>query len=224
MGETVQGHAATSVAALGTAAHPDDGAPERELGTGRKLLLSAAAIGVSLAVAVTGTYAAFSASVSRGHTVSTGVPVLAFGATGAPTNRLDIDAVGLSPGDSLYRAFDVTNAGSTVFTSFTLSAVATTSSILDTDTTNGLKVRLERCSVAWTESGSAPRYSYTCSGTRSTVLTSRPAVMTAQPLTGMQAGAQGGTDHLLLTETLPATADNTFQNKTSALTFTVDAA
>ena len=48
--------------------------------------------------------------------------------------------------------------------------------------------------------------------------------MTAVPLGSMQSATPGGTDQLLLTEHLPTTADNTFQNQTSAFTFTVDAA
>ena len=173
-----------------------EGAPQaatadhRESGTGRKLLLSAAALG----------------------------------ATGAVTNRLDVDATGLSPSASVHRTFDVVNSASTTFSTFTLSTTATTSSLLDTDAVDGLQVRLERCTTAWTESGSAPGYTYSCSGTRTQALAFRPVAMTAVPLGSMQSATPGGTDHLLLTEHLPTTADNTFQNQTSAFTFTVDAA
>ena len=85
-------------------------------------------------------------------------------------------------------------------------------------------MRLERCTTAWTESGSAPGYAYSCSGTRTEVLAFRPVAMTAVPLGSMQSAAPGGTDHLMLTERLPTTADNSFQNLTSAITFTVAAA
>lgn len=193
------------------------------LGTRRKLLLSTAAAGAAVAVMVTGTYASFSASASRGHQVTTGVPQLVLGATGAATNRLGVDALNLAPGESVYRSFDVTNGGTSSFATMTLSTEATTSSVLDTDAVNGLQARVERCSAPWTESGTSPALTYTCSGTRSTVVALRPVRMTSVPLTGMASATPDGTDHLLLTEMLPASADNTFVNQMSALTFTVNA-
>lgn len=193
------------------------------LGTRRKLLLSVAAVGTSVAVMATGTYASFSASASRGHQVTTGVPQLVLGATGAVTNRLGIDALNIAPGESFHRAFDVTNQGTTTFATMTLSSDATTSSILDTDAVNGLQARVERCTTPWVESGTSPAFTYTCSGTRSTVVAVRPVRMTSVPLTGLASAAPGGTDHLMLTEMLPATADNTFVNQMSALTFTINA-
>ena len=193
------------------------------LGTRRKLLLSVAAVGTSAAVMAVGTYASFTASASRGHQVTTGVPQLVLGTTGAATNRLGIDALNLAPGESVHRSFDVTNGGSAHFTTVTLSSAATTSSILDTDTVHGLQAQLERCSVPWVESGTSPNFSYTCSGTRTVVVPFRPVTMTAVPLSGMLSVDPGRTDHLMLTEMLPATADNTFVNQMTALTFTINA-
>ena len=193
------------------------------LGTRRKVLLSAAAIGVSATLAVTGTLASFSASVSRGHTLTTGVPTLVLGATGAATNRLGIDATGLAPGNVVYRAFDITNSGTVPFTSYTLSSTATTSSLLDTDLTRGLQARVERCSLPWAESGTSPSFTYTCPGTRTDMVASRPVIMVSVPLAGMSSAAPDGTDHLLLSETLPTGADNSFQNQMTAVTFTFNA-
>ncbi len=178
-------------------------AQDREPSTARKLLLSPAALGASVAVAASGTYAAFSASVDGGHSVSTGVPQLVLGSAGAATNRLGVNATGLAPGESVYRAFDVSNSGTTRFTAFTLSSVAATSSLLDTDPAHGLTVRLQRCSVPWSESGSAPNYTYSCSGLLTEVFAPRPVVMAGQPLSAMASAVPGGTDHLLLTESLP---------------------
>ena len=174
-------------------------------------------------VAVTGTMAGSSTSVSRGHTVATGVPDLLLGATGAATNRLGVDTTGLSPGSSFAKAFDLTNAGSTYFTSYSMTTSFATSSLLDTDAVNGLQVRLERCSDPWVESGTLPAFSYSCPGTRTTVVAYRPIAMSAVPLTGMASVTPGATDHMLLTELLPSTADNSFQNLSTAVTFTFDA-
>jgi spore coat-associated protein N len=60
--------------------------------------------------------------------------------------------------------------------SVTLTNTAATSSPLNTDTTNGLQMVIDKCSVAWTEGGTAPAYTYTCSGTTSSVLASTPVV------------------------------------------------
>lgn len=194
-----------------------------QLGTRRKLLLSVAAIGASVAVMAVGTYASFTASASRGHQVTTGVPQLVLGETGAASNRLGIDALNLAPGETVYRSFDVRNGGTAHFTTVTMSTDVTTSSILDTDTVNGLQARIERCSVPWAESGASPNFSYTCGGTRETLVPFRPVVMSAVPLAGMHVVDPDGVDHLLLTEMLPTTADGAFVNRMTALTFVINA-
>lgn len=197
--------------------------PRAHLGTRRKVALSVATLAVSAAVTVTGTYAAFTASASRGHQVTTGVPLLSFGTVGTSANRLGVDATNLGPGDLVYRAFDLTNSGTTRFTALTVSTDVTTSSLLDTDPVNGLKGQLESCSTAWTESGTSPALTYTCSGTRAPVLAARPVAMSSVPLTALQSLRPGGVDHLLLTETLPVTADNRFINQMTALTYVFNA-
>lgn len=193
------------------------------LSTPRKVGLTALAMVAATAVATHGSDAAFTASVSRGHEIVTGTPALVLGATGAASNRLGIDVTGLIPGASAYRSFDITNTGTQTFSSYTLSTTVTTSSLLNTDATNGIQTLLERCSAAWVESGAAPSFTYTCSGTRTTVIPSSPLMRTNTPVSSMVSAAPGGTDHLLLTETLPSTADNTFQNLTSAVTYTFNA-
>lgn len=190
----------------------------------RKVVMTALVAAASVALATQGSEATFSASVARGHSIVTGTPMLVLGATGAATNRLGIDVTGLSPGVSAYRSFDLTNTGTQSFTSYTLSSAITTSSLLDTDPVNGLQVTLERCSAPWAESGTTPSFTYTCPGTRETVVPSTPIALSNTALPGMVSAGPGGTDHLLLTETLPATANNSFQGLTSAVTFTFNAA
>ena len=98
------------------------------------------------------------------------------------------------------------------------------SSLLDTDATNGLQMLLQRCSVAWTESGSSPNFTYTCSGATTSVLSTRAVIGAGLALTNMTATAVSTTDHLLLSMTLPSTADNTFQGQTSTISFTFNGA
>jgi len=61
---------------------------------------------------------------------------------------------------------------------------ASPSSLLDTDATNGLQLTIQSCPTAWTEAGTSPAYTYTCTGTATTVLPSRPvSIPTGSPVT-----------------------------------------
>lgn len=187
----------------------------------KKLVLSAVLVGAAVAVAGPGAFATFTSSASGGpQTISTGTVTIALGATGGSTNRLTVNASGVAPGDTISRSVDLTNSGSLNLASATLGMTATTSSALDTDATNGLQVTVKSCSVAWTESG--PPYTYTCSGT-TTTLVSTGAVSalktTPASLTPLNALTAGGTDHLEVILTLPSAAPNSFQNLSSTVTY-----
>ena len=109
-------------------------------GTTRKVLLSLGALGLAGALAGMGTFATFTATTSASQTLSSGTVVIALGATGAATNRLTLSATGLVPGDTVQRSFDLSNTGSQGLASVTLSTVASPSSLLDTDATQGLQM------------------------------------------------------------------------------------
>jgi predicted ribosomally synthesized peptide with SipW-like signal peptide len=166
-----------------------------------------------------GAYATFTSTTSQSHSVTTGTVTIALGATGASTNRLNVNASGVAPGDTIQRSFDLIDQGSLNLASITLTTTATASSLLDTDATNGLQMVIDRCSLAWTEAGTAPAYTYTCSGTTSSVLASRALIGSNLALSNLGALTAGATDHLHMTLTLPASADNTFQNLTSTIQF-----
>jgi len=195
-------------------------ASRRGWSTRRKLAVSAIVLVAAAAVATRGSTATFTASASRSHQITTGNPALLLGTAGTAANRLGIDVTALVPGASAYRAFDITNTGTQAFTAYSLTTVAASHSALDTDTTNGLQIKLDSCPTAWAETGTAGSYAYTCSVTPTPVLASRPIIQSAVPLVGMQSAAPDGVDHLRLTETLPSTADSTFQNITSSITYT----
>ncbi len=78
--------------------------------------------------------------------------------------------------------------------------------------------------IARSGSGTAPALTYTCPGVRATVLTQRPVRLAAVPLPGLSTWFAGGTDHLLLTESLPLTADNTFGDLSTGVTYVFDGA
>ena len=102
----------------------------------------------------------------------------------------------------------------------TLTTSASPSSALDTDATNGLQMVIDRCSSAWTEAGSSPNFTYTCSGSTSTVQASRAVIGTNLSLSNLTATTAGNTDHLRVRLTLPSSAGNSLQGQSSTLTYT----
>lgn len=188
---------------------------------GRRLLLSLAAVGAAASIAALGTYASFTSTTQATQTVASGTVAIALGTPGA--NRLNVNASGLVPGDTVQRAADLNNTGTQDLSSITLTTVATTTSLLDSDATNGLQMVITTCSSAWIEAGTAPAYTYTCSGTTSTVLASRAVIGTNMALSNLTSLTAGSTDHLLVTLTLPAGTGNTFQTLTSTVQYSFNA-
>jgi len=193
--------------------------PDRKFRSrGRKLLLTIAILGATASIAGLGTFATFTSSTSASHTVASGTVTIGLGATGASTNRLNVDATAIAPGDTIQRSVDLIDQGTLNLASVTLTTTATTSSVLDTDATNGLQMVIDKCSQAWTESG--PPYTYTCGGSTSSVLTSRPVIQSGVSLNNLSALTAGATDHLRVTLTFPSGAGNSFQNKSSTIQYT----
>lgn len=188
-----------------------------------RLLLAAGILGVAGALAGLGTWATFTDTepVAQGS-ISAGTVDIAIPGPGA-TNRLTLGASGIVPGDTMQRAVDLTNAGSEDLASIVLTTTASPSSALDTDTTDGLQLAIDRCSVPWTESGTSPAFTYTCSGTTQTVLATRPVIGTNMALANLSALTAGATDHLRVTLSFPSSAGNSFQGVTSAITYTFTA-
>ena len=189
--------------------------------TTKRLLGSFAVVGVAAAMAGLGTFATFTSSTSASHTISSGTVSIALGSTGA-ANRLTVGASNVVPGDTIQRSADLINNGGASadnLSSIVLTTTASPTSLLDTDATNGLQMSIDKCSVPWTESGAAPAYTYTCSGTTSTVLASRAVIGANLPLSGLASLTTGSTDHLRVTLTLPTAAPNTMQGLTSTISY-----
>ncbi len=190
----------------------------RESGRMTKLLASLAVLGAAAGLAGLGTYATFTSSASASQTISSGTVVISLGAVG-PANRLTVGASNVAAGDTIQRAFDLSNSGNVDLASFTFSSSAGTSSALDTDATNGLQMVIQKCSVAWTESG--PPYTYTCGGSTSSVVASRAVIGNNISMSNVSdLLTNGTTDHLMMTLTLPSGAGNTLQNLSSTITYT----
>lgn len=189
-----------------------------------KLLVTVTAVGATAAVAGLGTFGTFTDTTSASTPVDSGIVDLNLGAAGA-ANRLTVAATDIVPGDTMQRAFTLSGGTSTSpLGSVTLTSVASPSSLLDTDTTDGLQVKIEKCSLVtgWLEAGTSPAYTYTCpAGTITTVMAERDVIGSAVAVTGLDSlTTAGATDQLKMTLTLPASAGNTFQNLASTIGFT----
>jgi hypothetical protein len=182
-----------------------------------KVVASVAILGAAAGVASLATFASFTSSTAaQAQSLSSGTVSITLGAA----NRLTVGATNLVPGDTIQRAVDITNngsAGTSSVGSVSLTTTASPSSLLDTDTTNGLQMVVDKCSVAWTESG--PPYTYTCGGTTTSVLASKAVIGNNVALSNMSSVTAGNTDHLRVTLTLPAAAGNTLQGQSSTLSY-----
>jgi spore coat-associated protein N len=182
-----------------------------------KVFGSIAVLGAAASVAGLGTFASFTSSTSASQAISSGSVAIALGATG-PANRLTVAASGLVPGDTVQRAVDLTSNSTDPLGSVSLQTSGTPNNALLTDA-NGLTVKVDKCSAAWTESGTAPAYTYTCTGTNTNVLTAA-AVGNTTSLSGLAALTSGSsTDHLLVTLALPAAATNALQGLSTSITY-----
>jgi len=190
--------------------------------TGGKVLASTVVLGAAATIAGLGTFGSFTSTTSASESASTGTVVIGLAGDGAD-NRLSVAASGMVPGDTVQRVVKLNNTGSQNLASVTLTTAATTTSVLDTDATNGLQLKIDSCSTAWTEGGASPAYTYTCSGTTRSVLASRAVIGTAMALSNLSSLTAGTSDNLKVTLTFPSGADNTFQNKSSVIGFTFDA-
>ncbi len=176
--------------------------------TARKVVGSLGIIGAAAAVAGLGTFGTFTDSTTPVNaTLATGTLSI----TATQQGTLPLDVSGLVPGDSVTRAVTLVNDGTLAFGSLTLATTAGTSSVLTSDTVDGLQKSVRSCSVAWTQSGDT----YTCASGEKT-LGSGP-VIGDLALTDAASLAPQGTDHLAYTISLPTTAGNTFQAQTAAL-------
>ncbi len=188
--------------------------------TSSKVLASAALVAAAAGVAGLGTYGGFSTSTSASSAVTSGTVNLAVG-SGA-NNRLTVAASGAVPGDTIQRAVTLTNGGDQALASVSLTTTASPSSVLDTDATNGLQMKVDGCSVPWTEAGTSPSYTYTCSATTTTVLSTRP-VIGVSTLSNANSVVAAKVDYLRVTLSVPTSADNNFQGKNSTIAFNFSA-
>ena len=182
-----------------------------------KLLSSAAVIGAAASIAGLGTYATWTSSTTaQNQTVSAGTVQIALGST----NRLTTNATGLVPGDTVERAVDLDGPASGIsgIGSISLGVSVGSSTLLDSDTTNGLHVNVDSCPSAWTESGTAPAYTYSCSGSVTSLVSNQPVIGNFN-LPSLNSMNVSGVDHLRVKLTLPGTAPTTMMVLSDTLSY-----
>jgi hypothetical protein len=175
--------------------------------TTRKVLGSLGIIGAAAAVAGMGTFGSFTDSTTP-MVASVTSGTLSLDLNGFD-QTLSMTGSNMVPGDSVSTRFNLSNSGDLDMAAIGLAVTAPTSSVLDTDKVNGLKLAIDSCSVAWSATN-------TCSGTTSSVLP-LTAARDAAALTNLTSVTAHKTDNLLVKLSLPTSADNTFQGKTSVL-------
>ena len=181
-----------------------------------RLIGSVGVIAAAAAVAGTGTFGAFTDSTTPAAvSLDSGVVSIALSAAGG-TASVPLSFAGVVPGASITRTIDLVNDGTSALASVDLRTAATTSSILDTDTTDGLQMSVQSCSVAWTAD-------LRCTGTVRTLQAAGPVVRQTT-LTAPASLAARGIDHLAVTLELPASAGDAFKQQTSQLALTFSAA
>ena len=197
--------------------------PLVERSTTRKVVGSLAILGTAAAVAGLGTYGNFTDSTTpMNTTVDTGTLSINLAQPGGAV-AIPVSTTGFVPGDSISRAVNLINDGGSALGSVTVASTVTSpASVLTTDAVNGLQLSIKGCSVAWTQGGTPTAPTYACSGTERSIV-SGPAANNAA-LVNPASLAAGGVDNLVFTVALPASADNTFQNKSASLSLTFTAA
>jgi spore coat-associated protein N len=191
--------------------------PDRRTSARTKALVTGGLVALTVAGVGGAAFAAFTGTSNAAQSVASGTVSLAGIGTNAAGNRLTVAATNIAPGDTIQRAVTLTNTGTLDLANVVLTTNATTSSLLNTDAVNGLQVAIDKCSVAWTES--AFPYTYTCSGTTSSVLAGTPVIGTNLALSNLTLTA-AASNNLRVTVTLPAAAGNGFQGLTSVINYT----
>jgi hypothetical protein len=182
--------------------------------TAARIVATLGVLGATAAIASLGTFGTFSDTTAPvDTTVDSGV--VSIDVADAGSGLVPFAGGLMLPGDSRAFPVDLVNSGDTTLGSVTFGSEATVSSVLDSDPVHGLQLKVDSCSVAWTDTGTG----YSCSGS-ATSFYSGPVLVEGRALAGSTSRTPGAVDHLLLTAQLPSTASaDAFEDATSELTF-----
>jgi hypothetical protein len=181
--------------------------------TAAKLVGTAGVLGVAATIAGLSTFGGFTDSTTPVNTRVDSAVLSIDVADAGDSLTMPFGGGLMLAGDS--RNFRVDLVNDAALGAVTLASRATASSVLDTDTVNGLQLQVRSCSVAWAVSGS----DYSCGGATKSYYTG-PIVTAGSALSGTSSLPVGGVDHLLLTASLPSAASgDALEGATSSLEF-----
>lgn len=189
-------------------------------------IVATAAVG-GTAIVSSSVFAALTASATNttGGSVTTGTLKLEQSASAVSgiTGGFVTAITAMAPGDTINRYVTLTNSGNLDAITPTLGLAGTGATLLTTDGTKGLQIAVSNCTVAWSNAGA-------CSGTATTVLTTKSALtmVTPQSLT-LPSTLAGAVSNLKISVALPDQNENvlngalpvgTIQGLTTTLTWT----
>lgn len=161
------------------------------------------------------------------HTSASPAPTAAAAPEPAPDVQLALTGPGtpstgaasthrLRPGQRSADYLQIRNSGDTPLGALTLTVTVASTSTLDGDQQHGLRLTVTGCPTAW----QGARGAFRCAGPTTTYLDNVPVRQASRTLP-MVGGPAGAVQHLLMTQSLPHSADNAFAGQTSRLTYTV---
>lgn len=111
-----------------------------------KMMLSAALVMVAATLVGLGAFATFTSTAQVDQANDSGTVTLNPISTNGANNRLVLGASNIAAGDTIQRAVLIKDTGTIDLADVKLTTVATTTSLLDTDTTDGLQMVIDKCS------------------------------------------------------------------------------
>lgn len=178
-----------------------------------KVVGSIVVVGAAMAVAGLGTFGSFTDTTEAVDAAAdTGTVKIDVSANGY-TGPFPVPTLPMLPGDSISFPLDLVNGGTADLASLVLQSTAPMSSLLDSDETHGLQLRVQTCESAW----AGPDSNRTCAGGAEELYAG--PIRADKSLTGAHSLAAGQTDHLLATVSFPTTGGNAMQNQKSTVSF-----
>jgi hypothetical protein len=189
-------------------------------------------LGASVTAAGKAAYGDFTGASSVAHSTSSGTLGVTVG-NGDADQAFALAMSNFFPGASRERLVDVTISGDAAFDDVSLDAAppyglfvdvshicgSCDSSLLDSDVTNGLQIKIDRCSQPWAvANGSSPNETYTCPADQYAVVSSRSIVGSKNLTPNADASNTnpGDVNHYRFTFTLPTTSPDTMEGLSGA--------
>jgi len=185
-----------------------------------KILASVVLVGAAASVAGLGTFGGFTSTTTATQSASAGEVVL--GSSSGGPRGVSVAADNLVPGDTVQRTITLTRSGETeAFGSVRLTTTAQAANVLTA--AGGLQLKIDQCSVPWTQVGDTHELS--CSGVTTGVVAQRAVLGSDLDLGAATEtlNAAAATSNLRVQLSLPEAVDNAAQGLSNTVTFTFDA-